>query len=60
MDISRINTRWIEGDTQPEEPVARETTKEKVERQRRERVENLGICSGESRSLCQAQGGGAC
>mgnify|MGYP005835117115 FL=1 len=39
MDISRINTRWIEGDTQPEEPVARETTKEKVERQRRERVE---------------------
>jgi hypothetical protein len=39
MDISRINTRWIEGDTQPEEPVVRETTKEKVERQRRERVE---------------------
>lgn len=39
MDTSRINTRWIEGDTQPEEPVARETTKEKVERQRRERFE---------------------
>jgi hypothetical protein len=39
VDISRINTRWIEGDTQPEAPAAKETQQEKLARHRKARFE---------------------